>query len=299
MADDSGIEWSWSTASVVLPGAFQAREWNAVYIAFFLAEYSGSKVIVTHVLEGVEDHAFEEQFRRDLEELAKRLSVQYEYVTIDPPSKPPGVDEIARSIVAAANANNAQAIVMSAHREPLFRELFGRVSDHVARATEKRVVLVETPRLGISVPKNPKRIFIPVLKEVHAEPFVVAAALTSSASVPEVEIIVAKIVELPPTVPLDAVEMSQSLKRDERDFSFFTSTAIKSLGRLFTPKILPVREVGNDVSQFITDRGIDLVVMYSARETGFHGFLTKDEYEIVSSSPSIVLVTLASRVNAN
>jgi nucleotide-binding universal stress UspA family protein len=31
----------------------------------------------------------------------------------------------------AAGEKNAQAIVMSAHREPLFRELFGRVSDHV------------------------------------------------------------------------------------------------------------------------------------------------------------------------
>lgn len=291
--DGASVEWSWSDAPLVLPVAFQPREWNAVYIAFFLAEYSGSKVIVTHVLEGVEAHAFEVQFRRDLEEFAKKLSVQFEYVTVDPPSKPPSVEEIAKSIVNAANANNAQAIVMSAHREPLFRELFGRVSDHVARSTEKRLVLVETPHEGVTLPKNPKRIFIPVLRETHPDPFIIAAALTSSASVPDVEIIVAKIIDLPPTVPLDAVETSQSLRKEERDFSFFTSLAIKTLGRLFTPKILPVREVGNDVAQFIKDKGIDVIVMYSTRETGFYSFLTKNEYEIVSKSPCVVLVTLA------
>ncbi len=293
------VEWSWSDAPLILPVAFEPREWNAVYIAFFLAEYSGANVVITHVSEGVENHAFEEQFRRDLDELARTLSVRYEYVTVEPASKPPSVDEIATSVVNAAETNRAQAIVMSAHREPLFRELFGRVSDHVARSSNRRIVLVETPQEGIKIPRNPKRILVPVLKELHPDPFIIAAALTSSASVPEVEITAAKIIELPPTVPLDAIETSESLRKEERDFSLFTSLAIKSLGRLFSPKILPVREVGHDVAQFVKDKGIDVVVMYSKRETGFHSFLTKDEYEIVSSSPSIVLVTLASGQDAS
>ena len=300
MTGDTGsVEWSWSNAPLILPVAFQPREWSAAYIAFFLAEYSGSKVVVTHVLEGVEDHAFEDQFKKDLDELARKLAVRYEYVTVEPTSKPPGVDEIARSVVNAAEINGAQAIVMSAHREPLFRELFGRVSDHVARSSNRRIVLVETPREGIKIPRNPKRILVPVLSELHPDPFIIAAALTSSASVPEVEITVAKVIELPPTVPLDAVETSESLRKEERDFSFFTSLAIKSLGRLFMPKILPVREVGSDVAQFVREKGIDVVVMYSRRETGFYGFLTKDEYAIVSNSPSIVLVTLSGGKNGN
>ena len=128
------VEWSWSDAPIVLPIAFHSREWNAIYIAFYLAEYSGSKVIVTHVLEGEEEeHAFAEQLKREIGGLAKELSVRYEYSNVEPRSKPPSVEEIARSIADTADLNNAQAIVMSAHREGLFRELFGRVSDHVAR----------------------------------------------------------------------------------------------------------------------------------------------------------------------
>ncbi len=287
------VEWSWSDAPIVLPVAFQSREWNAIYIAFYLAEYSGSRVIVTHVLEDEEEHAFADQLKREIEALARDLSVRYEYSNVEPPSKPPSVEEIARSIVKTADVNNAQAIVMSAHREGLFRELFGRVSDHVARYSGRRVVLVETPQSGMNIPRNPRRIFIPVLKEQHPDPFVIAAALTSSASVPDAEIIVGKIIELPPTLPLDAIDVSQPLRKEEREFSYFTSLAIQALGRFFNPKIVSVREIGEDVGRYIRDQAIDVTVMFSKRETGFHGFLTKDEYEIVSKSPCIVLVTLS------
>ena len=289
---EASVEWSWSDAPVVLPLAFQPREWNAVFIAFYIAEYSGSKVFVTHVLEGQEDHAFEEKLKSDIADLAAALSVKYEYVEVTPKSHPPGVDEISQAIVQTARDKNAQAIVMSAHREPLFRELFGRVSDHVGRASPTRVVLVETPQQGVTIPKNPKRILIPVLKEQHPDPFIIAAALTSSASVADVEITAAKVIELPPTLPLDAIDTVQSLRAEERDFSYLTSLAIKTLGRFINPKILPVREVGGDVAQYVKDKGIDVLVMFSRRETGFYSFLTKDEYEVVSKSPCVVIVTL-------
>ena len=289
---ESDVEWSWSDAPLVLPLAYQPREWNAVYIAFYIAEYSGSKVYVTHVLEGVEDHAYEKELKGDIEALARSLSVKYEFVEVGPSSQPPGVEDIVEALVQTCREKKAQAVVMSAHREPLFRELFGRVSDHVSRTCPSRVVLVETPQAGVAIPRNPKRILVPVLKEQHPDPFIIAAALTSSASVADVEITAAKIFSLPPTVPLDAVDLALPLRKEERDFSLFTSLAIKTLGRLVNPKILPVREVGSDVAQFIRDKKIDVVVMFSKRETGFYSFLTRDEYEIVRRSPCVVIVTV-------
>ena len=291
---EEDVEWSWSDAPLVLPLAYQPREWNAVYIAFYIAEYSGSRVFVTHVLEGEEDHAFEKKLKGDIDQLARSLSVKYEFVEVRPSSQPPGVEDIAGAIVRTASERKAQAVVMSAHREPLFRELFGRVSDHVSRTCPSKVVLVETPQAGVQIPKNPRRILIPVLKEQHPDPFIIAAALTSSASVADVEITAAKIFSLPPTVPLDAVDMAMPLRKEERELSLFTSFAIKTLGRLISPKILPVREVGNDVAQFIKDKKIDVLVMFSNRETGFYSFLTRDEYEIVRKSPCVVIVTVPS-----
>jgi nucleotide-binding universal stress UspA family protein len=286
------VEWSWGDAPLVLPLAFQPREWNAVFIAFYIAEYSGSKVYATHVLEGVEDHAMEEEIKRKIAELASNLSVKYEFIEVKPKSQPPSVEEIAQALVATADEKGAQAIVMSAHREALFRELFGRVSDHVGRTAKAKVVLVETPQKGVEIPQSPKRILVPVLKEQHPDPYIIAAALTSSASAADVEITAAKVIELPPTVPLDAVDMVYSLRKEEREFSYFTSLAIKTLGRFINPKIIPVREVGADVAQFVKDKSIDVIVMFSKRETGFYSFLTKDEYEIVSKSPCVVIVTI-------
>ncbi|MGD0476680.1 MAG: universal stress protein [Nitrososphaerales archaeon] len=288
----AAVEWSWSDAPVVLPLAYQPHEWNAIFIAFYIAEYSDSKVYVTHVLEGEEDHDFEESLRKEIADLAADLSVKYEFVEVRPKSQPPSVDEIAKALVATAEEKNAQAIVMSAHREPLFRERFGRVSDHVGRTARTRVVLVETPHEGVSIPRNPKHILVPVLKEQHPDPYIIAAALTSSASVADVEITAAKIIELPPTVPLDAVDIVHSLRKEEKEFSYFTSLAIKTLGRFINPKILPVREVGGDVARFVRDESIDIMVIFSRRETGFHSFLTKDEYDIVSRSLCVVIVTL-------
>lgn len=292
MYEEGAVEWSWSDAPVILPLAYQPREWNAVFIAFYMAEYSGSRVFITHVLEGEEDHTFEEKLKKEIADLAATLSVRYEHVQVTPTSQPPGVAEIAEALVRTAKERKAQAIVMSAHREPRFRELFGRVSDHVSRTSSTRVVLVETPQEGVVIPNNPKHILVPVLKEQHPEPYIIAAALTSSASVAEVEITAAKIIELPPTVPLDAIDMVHSLRKDEREFSYFTSLAIKTLGRFINPKILPVREVGRDVAQFVRDKGIDILVMFCKRGTGFYSFLTKDEYDIVSKSPCVVVVAL-------
>lgn len=290
---EATVEWSWSDAPLVLPLAYSPREWNAVFIAFYIAECSGSKVYVTHVLEGEEVHEHEEQLKVEIERLARELSVKYEYVQVTPSSQPPSVEEIAKAIASTAEDKDAQAIVMSAHREPLFRELFGRVSDHVARNSTRRVVLVETPREGVTIPHNPKRILIPVLKEQHPDPYILAAALTSSASAADVVITAAKIIELPPTVPLDAVETVNTLRKEERDFTYFTSLAISTLGRFINLKILPVREVGNDVARFVADQNVDVLVMYSARETGFYSFLTKDEYDLVSKSPCVVVVTVS------
>jgi nucleotide-binding universal stress UspA family protein len=285
-------EWAWSDAPIVLPVSFESREWNAVFVAFYLAEYSGSTLLITHVHDGAEKHPFEEGFRQDVAELAREVNVKYEYVTVEPRKIPPSIDEIARCIVKTVVDSKSQAIVMSAHREAFFRELFGRVSDHVARLSNRMVVLVETPQLGVRIPKNPKRIFIPVLRDVHPDPFIIAAALTSSASVPDVEIVAAKIVQLPRTVPLDALEMESRFNKDEKEFSFLTTQAIRSLGRPVAPIFFPVREIGEDIPNYLKAKGIDVVVMYSKKQTGFYSFLTKNEYDIVSNAPCVVLVVL-------
>lgn len=283
------MEWSWSDQSLLLPLAFERREWNAVYVAFFLAECTGSRVHVVHVQTGEEKHPEVETFLNDLKEFGRQLKVKFDVEQVAAKTTSPEVHEIADVIVGKASEKQVQAIVMSAHREAYFRELFGRVSDRVARLAKYKVVLVETPHPGLAIPRQPRRLLLPVLgDQLTPDPFIIAAALTSSAAVPEVDLVAARVIVLPMTAPLDAVE--ENMKHLEQEFSLRISVYIQSLGRLFTPRIIPVREAGIEIAEYAKGMGADLMVLSSEGASGFRGLLTAEEYEVVKRAPCVVLV---------
>jgi nucleotide-binding universal stress UspA family protein len=284
------IEWGWSDSPLLLPLAFEPREWNAVYIAFFLAEYSGSEVIIFHVDTALDTQTKAAYFVSELQKFSKTLRVRYKINRVKGRTNDPNADKIAAEIVLEGEKNSCQAIVMSAHREAVFRELVGRVSDRVARKAAKTVLLVETPYPGLAIPRNPRKILIPVLRnDFRPDAFIIASALTSSASVPDVEITAAKIIELPSTTPLEAIEASGLLRKEEREFSLAISTYIKSLGRLFNPRIVAVRDVGSEVSEFARENGTDLMIMVGDKPTGFR-LMASQKYDIVARAPCITLI---------
>lgn len=287
------IEWSWDDLPILLPLAFEAREWNAVYAAFYLAECTGSLVRILHVNTREDKPEKRTHFLDRLKDFSSSLKVTFKVEQVEPRTASPSITEIANTIVHKSEEFDCGSIVMSAHREAFFTELFGRVSDRVARTARSKVVLVETPKAGLAIPKNPSRIVIPVLaEELNPRAFILAGALTSSASVPDVEILVTKVVHLPPSVPLDAVAIPQIFRREEQEFSSAIANYIHSLGRLLTPRILPVRKVGEDVSSYAADIGADLIIL-STGKTGHRRLLPHDEYEIVRRAPCIVLVVVA------
>ncbi len=289
----TGYEWSLGDAPILLPLAFEARELNAARVAFFLAEYSGSNVIITHVKTPGEDSAKKARVMDAIGKLADKLRVKFELDEIIVESEP-SLGDIAQLLVKNAERRQCQLIVMSAHREAFFTELFGRVSDRVVRTSRTPVILIETPRDGMVIPDLPRRMLIPVLYDKFIPgPFIVASALTSTASSPDIEIIAAGIIEIPPTLPLEAATTSSEMRDAERSFSLMVSTAIKSLGKLFSPRILPVRDVGFDVAEYSKDEGIDMIILYSSGRSGYGKLLKKAEYEIVKKAPCICLVMFA------
>ena len=262
---------------------------NAARVAFFLAEYCGSNVIITHVKIPGEDSTKKARVMEALGRLAEKLRVKFELDEIIVDSEP-SLGDIAQLLVKNVERRQCQLIVMSAHREAFFTELFGRVSDRVVKISRTPVILIETPRDGMVIPDSPRRMLIPVLYEKFIPgPFIIASALTSTASAPDIEIIAARIVEIPPTLPLEAAITSSEMKDAERSFSLMVSTAIKSLGRLFSPRILPVRNVGFDVAEYSKDESIDILILSSSGRSGYGKLLKKAEYEIVKKAPCICL----------
>jgi nucleotide-binding universal stress UspA family protein len=287
---DKKREWAWSDDPIVLPLAYEEREWNAAYMALHLAEYCGSTLHTVHVRArpgGVAATSFVSR----LNGLAAALRIR-----ITPHERVLGRGakraEIAGEIVRVASQVGAQAIVMAGHKESFFTELFGRVSDRVARTAPCRVVLVESLEPPRELPSRPTRILVPVIRRgLDPEPLIVAAALTSTSTVPGAEITVARFVELPPTTPLDALESLEVVRMLEREFSVEVGDAIMRLGRVFNPKILPVREYASDIRAYVKENGVELMILGGGGRPGrLRALLRPEEMAIVRSSPCPVVV---------
>lgn len=285
-------EYSWDDRPFLLPVSLNPSEWNSIYIAFYVAEVTGSFIYLAHVKNYQDTAENTAAFLKQVEEFAKNLRVKYAFKEIDLKKQAVGVEEIAKSIVEQAEELRVQAIIMAANRETFFREMFGRISDRVVNASLCKIVLVETPRYGMKIPTAPKIIFIPFLREEpKSDPFIIASALSSSASTPDVEIIAAWVVPLPPTIPLDALENAEILRSEEQEFSQKISGFIGSIGRFFSPRMIAVRHVGEDVASFAKEKDSDLMILQGSRGTGgYKAFMKSEKYEIVSKAPCVVLV---------
>jgi len=287
------VEWGWDNSPILLPLAYEAREENAILAAFTIAEHCGSKVFVHHVRNEADTESAREKALKTLMEHAKSFKVTYEVTESGDVVDADDVRYISKSIVKAAKEAGCQAIVMSAHRESFLRELLGRISDRVARIADKRVILVESAFEGARITRQPRKIMVTVLENrFYRDALVLAAIFTSSLSAPNCELIAVNAIEIPEATPIDATERSKVFRTIERDFAYKVALAITSIGRLFTPRILPVRDVGRDVAGFALDEGIELIIMGSDKPGRLGPVLTKDEYAVVKKVGCVVLVVI-------
>ncbi len=290
------IEWSWGNSPILLPLAYEHREWNSINTAFYLAEYSGSKVIAFHVKTELSDKSIREKTLKSIDEFATCFNVNYEIKETQTLVSSKDIAKISDKIAIAAKEYKCQAVVMSAYKEGFVREFFGRISDRVARKAECDVVLVETPRTGMSIPRQIKEIVIPILKDGFTPaPLIIAAALTSSASIPDYELLVARVVNIPLTTSMDAIESTKFFHKVEATFSQKIAVAIGSLGRLFSPKLLAVRDVGVDVADYAKETKADMIIMESNKPSRLGPIMTKDEYAIIRRAPCITLVVFPAK----
>ena len=287
------VEWGWDSSPILLPLAYEPREENAIVAAFTIAEYCGSKVLVYHVRNDADTEAAGKKALKLLDEHAKTFKVNYEVKESSRVVDADNVAYISKSIVEAAKDGGCQAIVMSAHRETFLRELLGRISDHVARKADSKVILVESAFKGARITKQPRKIMVAVLEnQFYRDALILAAIFTSSLSAPSCELIAVNVLKLPEATPIDAIERSKVFRAIERKFAHEVASAIASLGRLFTPRILPVRNVGRDVASFASDEGVELIIMGSGKPGRLGPVLTKDEYAIVKKAGCVALIVI-------
>ncbi len=282
-----GEELSFQVDKILLPLSYTSYEINAVYIAFYISECSGSKVTILHVKPPDEEDKTD--FINDIKKIAEEFKIKYEIVekTLIKFSH----KAVSEEIVKMAEIENFSYIIMPAHREKFYTEFFGRISDKVVRETRRKVIIVEVPQEGIRLPLKLKKIFtISFEKEFPKELMALATLLTSSASTKSAEIRAVGVIELPPTVPLDEIESSDEFMVWRREFYKNVGKYIKLLGRPITPTIITIRE-SNDIINYLKENNVDILLI-STKRPKRGNLLRQKEYEIVKKAKCVVLVTI-------
>ncbi|HWM50582.1 MAG TPA: HAD-IC family P-type ATPase, partial [Thermoplasmata archaeon] len=273
-----------SGAAVLLALFLRPESWGSIPPAIDLASNSGSRLIIARIFEETGDRALLEPFEDGVERLAKEAAVEYDYldlrVGLDP--EPPGtfLGRIARE-------TGADTILI-----PIGWDSFPRsVPPWIQDLSGFRMILVRSPPQE-EVPPWPHRILIPVLEEFHQEPFDLAAAFTASAVVPEVDVVAARVIQIPPIVPLYSTYRPESLVDTDRELSFLRSVRNVTSLRFLRSSVVMVRQIGRDVVDFARERDVDTIILAGDWRYRRQGLLGKAEREIAEHAHGTILIVV-------
>jgi magnesium-transporting ATPase (P-type) len=276
-----------SGAAVLLALFLRPESWGSIPPAIDLASNSGSRLIIARIFEETGDRSLLEPFEDGVERLAKEASVEYDYldlrVGLDP--EPPGT-----FLSRVARETSADTILIPVAWDPFPRSVPPWLED----LSGLRVILVRSPPRE-DAPLWPHRILIPVLEEFHQEPFDLAAAFTASAVVPEVDVVAARVIQVPPIVPLYSTYRPESLVDADRELSFLRSVRNLTSLRFLRSSVVMVRQVGRDVVDFARERDVDTIILAGDWRWRRQGFLGKAEREIAENAHGTILIVIAPR----
>jgi magnesium-transporting ATPase (P-type) len=280
---------------ILLPIFLRPGEENALPIALSLAEYSGSRLVVARVFERRSESSAWEALQNQIRTLASAADVPCAYVdlpTRGPAAKPREVGRLLRRV---AEQTSADTIVVPVERGVFFGGRAARPVAWIHDLRAQKAILVSGSMGRPAARPGTYRVLIPVLEEFQSEPFDLAASLTASTRFPEVDLVAAKVIKLPPIVPLYSTFRPESLFDTERELAFLKGLRMRPLQRLISPKILIVREVGRDLVDFATERGVDVILLAGDRSAARHAYLGREEREIAKRARCTVVVVLSPR----
>ena len=273
---------------VVLPLLLKPGLSGALPFAFRLAAYSGSSLRIVRLREVRPSASLLEEYDEVCERLSRETEVAFEYVDLPLRAGRARLDDACRAARRIADEAGTDLIVVPVERDVLLR----RPPTWLEAFAGKRTILVSPPAAGIEVPSQPTRLLLPVLTEFHPEPFEVAAALTSAMAAPDVDVVAARVIRLPPIVPLYSTYRPESLVDEAKELSFLQGLRRLPLLRLLSPRILIVRDVGQDVVDFSEERRVEAIILGGQWRAGRAGVLAKEERDIAARASCSVLVTL-------
>ncbi|MDD1769533.1 MAG: cation-transporting P-type ATPase [Methanomassiliicoccales archaeon] len=277
--------------AVVLRGI--GFEGNLVHVAMDSARASGSRLVFIRAIDKETDDHRLGDVTRFIERHAAHLGVPYEMLDIHLLGRERGAKTMSSSLRKAVKESGAFRVFVPVSRDVL-RGRRGALSEvrWVEDFRQRRVSMVsnwEAPFIPLD--RGP-RVLIPALTRLKGEPVELAEALTEGSVFPDVDIVAAKVVEIPPIVPLYSVYRPESLVDYEREISVFRLLPSWARVRRMHPTVVLVRETGRDLAQFAEERKVDVIVMEGEWEEKGRGFLFKKERSVAESARCTVVVAI-------
>jgi hypothetical protein len=268
----------------------QTREENIASISMNLARNTGSRLIVLKILNEKLKTSLDYNIERTLRDTAEESGVPYQYIDIRLPQT------IESSLEETIDKNQVETIIITVPRNFFYR---GRHTVRFIKLIEKfpnkKIILISSPTKLVEQHLPPFRILIPALHELHEGPFNLTALLTTHSAIPDVDIIAARVMELPPNVQLYSRFYPESMIVKSVEFSILRHSSIKALRRYITPLTLFLNDISRGIAHFVEERKIDMIIMEGNWSEKKHGFLNKGERKIVKKAQCSVIVTLTHR----
>jgi Ca2+-transporting ATPase len=283
-------------APVILPMFVGHKDESSIPIALCMGVKSGSRLVVLRFLDDKSKDWMLKRLEIQVEKAIYGRNVPVQYMDIHLPFGERRKDRMIQSLRKAMKDTKAETLVLPVSRDLLVgRRRALKEFKWLEQFAGKRIVLVGEPTLASErhYTMTP-RILIPVLDKFHSGSFELAEAISACSAIPDVDIVAAKVIEIPQIVPLYSIYKPESLVNVDEQLSFLDAFKGKALQKLIKPEVLLVRKMGRDLVDFANERKVDLMIMEGDWSAKRHGFLTKVEREIAMKVHCTMVISLPS-----
>jgi hypothetical protein len=279
---------------VILPLSMDHIDVDAVQISTAICRHLGSRLIVVRLLEEGTQEWRVKKSEVKVEKSTSAYNLPVSYVDVKRSGRKPISENLLPTIKGLVAEEKPELIIIPVDHDVLVgrRRALKRIM-WVEKLSQNRIVLIDSSsRISERAIASKPRILIPIFSEFPTGPFELTDALTSNQIFPVVDVIAAKIIEMPRVVPLYSIYKPESLISREQEFSIFKALGGGPLLKYIHPMVLLVREKSRDVLKFAAEKEADLMIFQGDWALKRRGFLPRVENKIATRSPCINLVTL-------
>jgi len=269
---------------------------RAAVLAIIMGKRLGASVIfIRPPSSWIKGHALE-----SLEEKIKSFAadkVPYDNIFVHHVPGKTDMEAQVASLGRVARAIDSATLIIPVEREVLMQDGPGREGiEWTKHLPDKRVILVHGPDKPVEGPLDrPLRVLIPVINKNYKELLELACSLNTNIMVPDVEVIAARVLELPTQSSQYSIYSQDSHSIGDEHLAFIKTHLSRAMQRLVHPMVLPVHHAGSDIADFAKNREVDLIMMEGRWRRKGQGILTQVEKDIVAKASCTVVVIMAHR----